>query len=160
MNADLSSGGLAVAGHGSHGSENVCMGYDLKNERGEESRFSSSGWALALNIAERHGWNPQGTLEPAGWDEQEEWGGDYDTMDGQRVSKEDAAGMVKALEKALADVHFAAKTRATFDELQDEMAEAISSYKRIEYSLEEAEEFGGRLRELIAFARGTSFVIE
>jgi len=135
------------------------MGYDLKNDRGEELRFSTSGWTLALEIAERHGWNPQGTLVPADWDEEEEWEGEYSSMDGQRVSKDDAAGMVKALEKALADAHFAAKTRAAFGELQDEMTAANPRYKRIEYSLAEAEEFGGRLRELIGFATGSGFVI-
>jgi len=135
------------------------MGYDLKNERGEELRFSTSGWTLALEIAERHGWNPQGTLAPADWDGEEEWEGEYFSMDGRRVSKEDAAGLVKALEKALGDAHFAAKTRATFGELQDEEAAGHEGYKRIEYSLAEAEEFGGRLRELIGFARGTGFVI-
>jgi hypothetical protein len=136
------------------------MGYDLKNERGEELRISNSGWSLALEIAERHGWNSQGTLAPADQEAGEEWDGEYFSRDGQRVSKEDAAGVVKALEKALAEKQFAARTRATFNELQDEVAAAHPAHKPIEYSLAEAEEFGGRLRELIAFARGTSFVIE
>jgi hypothetical protein len=136
------------------------MGYDLKNDRGAELRFSNSGWPLSLEIGERHGWNPQGTLAPADWDEEEEWEGEYFSTDGQRVSKEDAAGLVKALEKALADPHFAAKTRATFGELQDEEAAGHAGYKATEYSLAEAGEFGERLRELIAFAQGTGFVIE
>lgn len=134
------------------------MGYDLKNEHGEEMRFSAQGWTLALEIAERHGWNPQGTLAPDAW-EGDEWEGDYFTMDGQRVSREDAARLAAALEKALADPHFAAKTRTTFNDLQDESAAGNAKYKRVEYSLQEAGEFGERLRELMGFARGGGFGI-
>ena len=135
------------------------MGYHLKNERGEELEFTVSAWRLALEIAERHGWNPAGTIAPGDWEGEEEWEGDYFTMDGQRVSPEDAARLAVALEKALADPHFAAKTREAFNDLQDEAA-GNAGYKRVEYSLKEAGEFGGRVKELIEFARGTIFVIE
>jgi hypothetical protein len=136
------------------------MGYDLKNDRGEELRFSNSGWSLALEIAERHGWNPQGTLAPADWEEGKEWEGDYDTMDGQRVSAEDAAGLVKALERALADNHFAAKARDTFNELHDQIGGEHPPPGRVEFTLEVAEGFRATLRELIEFTGDCGFRID
>ena len=78
------------------------MGYDLTSESGADLRFSPSGWALLLNVAEAYGWTPQGSLPPEGVDAAE-WVGDYDTNDGARVSREDAKAMADALERALAD---------------------------------------------------------
>jgi hypothetical protein len=135
------------------------MGYDLSNKRGESVRFSAPGWSLALETAERSGWEPAGTLAPAGFESDSAWSGDYFAIQGQRVSTTDAAALVVALERALADGEFAAKTQEAFNELQDGAAKAHPRYKRIVYSLEDALAFADRIRELIAVARGDGFAI-
>jgi hypothetical protein len=135
------------------------MGYDLTNNRGEEFRFSPPGWSLALEVAERAGWKPQGTQRPPDYPAEKEWTGDYFTNDGQRVSPSDATALIQALEPALADPQFAVKTKDAFDFLQGEMAKRYPRFKPIDYSLAEAAEFGQRLRSLIALARDGGFVI-
>ena len=84
------------------------MGYDLMSESGADHRLSNAGWALLLNLAEAYEWKPQGSLPPEDLDAAE-WAGDYDSNDGERVSREDAKAMADALERALADPERTAK---------------------------------------------------
>jgi hypothetical protein len=135
------------------------MGYDLSNSRGETFRFSPPGWSLALEIAERAGWEPQGTLRPVDCPADQEWAGDYFANDGQRVSPSDAIALSAALESALADPEFDAKAKEAFDHLQEEMAKQHPRFKPVSFSLTDAAEFGQRLRALIALARDGGFVI-
>lgn len=136
------------------------MGYDLSNDRGEEFRFSPSGWSLALEIAERAGWKPEGTLPPANRPADHDWSGDYFSNEGQRVSPSDAAALIRALELALSDPAFSTETKATFDDLQAQFLRLYPKYSPIEFTLSDAAEFGQRLRALIALARDGGFVID
>lgn len=136
------------------------MGYDLRNGRGEEFRFSPSGWTLALEIAERAGWKPEGTLPPANHPVDHDWSGDYFSNEGQRVSSSDAAAMIRALESALSNPEFNAQTKATFDYLQAAFLKLYPKFSPIEFTLSDAAEFGQRLRALIALARDGGFIIE
>jgi hypothetical protein len=85
------------------------MGMDLTSESGDYTRFGGFGWAIILELAERYGWQPKGTLPPEEMEEdedepQEPWDpANYGSNDGQRVTAEDAAGIATALETALAD---------------------------------------------------------
>ena len=103
------------------------MGFDLKNRRGLDFRFSVWEWRAALELARDFGWKPEGTLPPIDYDpasygafnvtdvmsgqridfdvaddvSNDKWSGTYSTNDGQIMSDTDAAAMADALEKAL-----------------------------------------------------------
>lgn len=65
-------------------------------------------WLLILEVAEKHGWKPLGTLAPMFLDEDDnlvsceldDWDGNYWTNDYQIVTEEDARGIANALELA------------------------------------------------------------
>ena len=83
------------------------MGFDLTNDNGNYLRFSPSGWALALTLAENYGSQPEGTTLPlADDDEPVEWSGEYATNEGQRVSASDAAALADACERTLEDPQY------------------------------------------------------
>ena len=78
------------------------MTFDLI--RGKRSDgFNNNGCCTLLNAAERHGWEPVGTVPGDDWRDAEEWSGGYFTNDGQRVTKEDALALAIAIEKAVAE---------------------------------------------------------
>ena len=79
------------------------MSFDLHSERGEQFRFSSSGWNYYRNLAGEYGWQPAGTLPPDGLPDSDSWSKTYDSNDGQWVSDEDAEALVRALQAALDD---------------------------------------------------------
>lgn len=105
------------------------MGFDLKNRRGMDLRFSVWEWRAVLELARDFGWNPEGTLPPVDYDPtlcgasnvtdvvtgqridfdvadapSGEWSGTYTTNDAQIVSDSDSAAMADALESALAAI--------------------------------------------------------
>jgi hypothetical protein len=98
------------------------MSFDLTSESGSERSFRPGAWALILNVAEAYGWVPARTLPPEGEDEGE-WSGDYDSNDGQLVTRTDAANIAKALTAALADYQRQERQRAISRELDRVMHE-------------------------------------
>jgi hypothetical protein len=78
------------------------MGFDLTSDSGLERRVSGAGWALLLNVAQTYGWKPSSPVAPEN-EEADPWLGDYDSNDGQRVTKQGAANFASGLELALAD---------------------------------------------------------
>lgn len=92
------------------------VGFDLTSESGAERRVSGAGWALLLNVAESYGWSPLGSQAPDGA-RADEWSGDYDSNDGQRVTREDAASMAEAFAAALTDPERHARQAAISREL-------------------------------------------
>lgn len=85
------------------------MGMDLTSESGDDLRLNNFAWATVLELAQRYGWQPRGTLPPEDWEEAgdepgESWDGDdYGSNEGQLVTAEDAAGIAEALQAALSD---------------------------------------------------------
>ena len=85
------------------------MGLDLVGRGASDQRYWSVnhvGWARILNLAERYGWHPMGTVEPE-WEGEPDappWHGSYSSNDGQRVLAADAANLAAALARALPDL--------------------------------------------------------
>jgi hypothetical protein len=78
------------------------MGYDLISQSGACHQWKSVGWWYLLNLARSAGWEPTGTIAPAGVDA-EEWDGNYFRNDGQMVTAGDAEGLADALARLLED---------------------------------------------------------
>ena len=76
------------------------MAVVLKSKRGKTFETSDEHWSVFLNVAQRYGWQPAGTLPPPAWPRAEVWPGQYGTRDGQRVSDDDARAMALALYEA------------------------------------------------------------
>lgn len=121
------------------------MSYELVNQTTEVCRtFSRQFWAKALELAVLYGWEPKGTLPPAGLDLYElnvEWLGTYGTNDGQIVKREDAFLLAAALEKSLKDIPDANRKTDWNAEFftQDELPEWLSPEEKeiIEDGLQE-----------------------
>ena len=82
------------------GSAPESMAVVLKSKRGKTFETSDEHWSVFLNVAQRYGWQPAGTLPPPAWPRAEVWPGQYGTRDGQRVSDDDARAMALALYEA------------------------------------------------------------
>ena len=72
----------------------------LKSRRGKTFETSAEHWSVFVNVAQRHGWQPAGTLAPPSWPRGEVWSGQYGTQDGQRVGDVDARALAAALYEA------------------------------------------------------------
>ncbi len=132
------------------------MGMDLVSESGAEFRVTGSGWAYYLNLAKEYGWNPEGTERPQGASSSRKWSGHYDSNEGQRVSKRDAAAMALALEAALADPNRAARGAALAERL---IAAVRAATGASSYTMRVDGDDSAYLRSLIEFLRGGSFEI-
>ena len=76
------------------------MGMALGRSNGDYFGVSYSLWSAMLELAERWGWRPAGTVlseegNPA------DWGGSYYSSDGQKCQDEDARGLAEALDRFL-----------------------------------------------------------
>jgi len=138
------------------------MAVSLTNALGEDYRLGNSVWSLVLNLAQRYGWKPLGTLLPAELDESTRLSGDYDTSDGQTVTSTDAAAFSQSLRAATADrnlemavrkviVAIAEAVRAQFG---DDIAALYMS------SMPAADDLRPILEDLCDFCRQGEFVIE
>lgn len=87
------------------------MGYDLQhvgttftslsNESGY-FRWNIWGWPQVLGLAEKYGWEPQGTIiRDEDGDTNHDWDGTYYSNSGQIVNAFDAKNLADALEQAL-----------------------------------------------------------
>lgn len=72
----------------------------LKSNRGKTFETSDEHWSVFLNVAQRFGWQPAGTLPPLAWPQGDVWPGQYATQDGQRVSDDDARALAAVLYEA------------------------------------------------------------
>ncbi|GAB4528705.1 MAG: hypothetical protein OHK0046_47910 [Anaerolineae bacterium] len=79
--------------------------FEFQNVADESIAFNLTVWAWkpVYLLAERYGWKPEGTLEPAVWVGRH-WKGWYMTNDGQIVTDSDAHALADALEMALPDI--------------------------------------------------------
>ena len=79
------------------------MSVALTRTNNDGIKFSNIAWAKILSLAKYCGWVPAGTIDPYWINEPDapDWGGGYNTNDGQRVLPEDALNIAKALERAL-----------------------------------------------------------
>jgi hypothetical protein len=137
------------------------MGFDLTNESGNYLRFSPSGWALALTLAENYGWQPEGTtLAVADEGEPVEWSGEYATNEGQRVSASDAQSLADACERALGDPQYESQASEIFAQINVAVAEEVPGYTPEPVNRADMVKFRERLGELVTFCREGSFVIE
>ena len=76
------------------------MAINLKSQSGKTIKLTTRYWTVVLTLAQTFGWSPAGTLAPIGWSGPGEWGGAYDTNDGQVVSEDDAKGLARHLHGA------------------------------------------------------------
>ncbi len=132
------------------------MGMDLVSESGAEFRATGSGWAYYLNLAEEYGWKPAGTERPRRASIFRKWSGHYDTNEGQRVSKRDAAAMALALEAALSDPDRAARGAALAERLTAAVRAATGGSS---YTMRADGDDSAYLRSLIDFLRRGGFEI-
>jgi hypothetical protein len=139
------------------------MGFDLTNDKGEYLRFSPSGWALALTLAESYAWAPAGTTLPTGTEiDGGDWSGEYATNERQCVSAVDAAALAAALTRALASTDYTSRTASIFKSLTDAVDRTIaaSAPPRAPFGETEIAKFRKQLEDLIAFSQDAGFVIE
>ena len=73
------------------------MAVVLKSKRGKTFETSDEHWSVFLNVAQRYGWQPAGTLPPQAWPRGQVWSGQYGTRDGQRVGDDDARALALVL---------------------------------------------------------------
>ena len=71
------------------------MSYDLYNQNDDYFWANISTWFRLISVARANGWTPIGTIN----DDVEDWGGGYDTNDGQTICQEDAANLANALKR-------------------------------------------------------------
>lgn len=77
------------------------MGYDLISQKSREPfRWTQFFWKRVLQLAEKNGWQPNGTTIPKDWD-RSDWDGNYWYNSGEIVETEDALNLATALTKAL-----------------------------------------------------------
>ncbi|MCA1763002.1 MAG: hypothetical protein LC664_08435, partial [Flavobacteriales bacterium] len=88
-------------------------------EDGEVFQCSNFFWGRTLQLAERNGWEPEGThfIDEQG-EEQSDWDGNYDDQNGQVVSEQDAGNLITALEAGLESIK---KSPADYDWIDDEI---------------------------------------
>jgi hypothetical protein len=138
----------------------MVMGFDLSNDRGSYLRFSPSGWALGLNLAQAYGWTPQGTTHPAAEEAGEEWSGEYATNEGQRVSSADAASLADACESALADPNYVDRASHMLTQVEQAIAGEAAGYQPNPVNRNDMIKFRERIGGLITFCREGAFTIE
>lgn len=128
------------------------MNLDLR--RGD-SCFSVSmfTWVRAYDLAIEGGWEPQGTLPPANYFDEEEWPGVYDCNDGQIIEAEDAYEMADALEDMLSELkERPSESQTEIDQQEDPFALKGSRISAPDYfSIESKRKI---LKSLIGFLRG------
>lgn len=95
------------------------MGYDLIHNKltGKKGnfRFNMRGWRMALELAFKYGWKPEGTITIENmlkddnsdtfeilYPEDKNWNNTYFRNDFQNVSDSDASNLGKALKRAIA----------------------------------------------------------
>jgi len=131
------------------------MGFDLTNDTGSRIRFSPSGWALALTLAEHYGWKPTGTTLARA-----NWSGEYATNEGQRVSESDAHGLAQACQRALSDPDYLPRVCGIKSQIDEAVAREVPDYTPSPVEAKEMVAFRDRLKDLVGFCHGGGFVIE
>jgi len=131
------------------------MGFDLTNDAGHSTRFSPSGWALALTLAEHYGWTPAGTKL-----NRVDWSGEYATNEGQRVTDSDAQSLAQACERALADPDYLARISAIKQQIDSEVARQVPGDTPRAVQKDEMLAFRERPKDLVTLCRGGGFIIE
>jgi hypothetical protein len=88
------------------------VSYRLKNQNDPcvIVRMNNWTWFGLLELAEKYGWNPMGTIHPNGFElagfhagHPDEWRGDYWSADRRLVLLEDALNLADALDEAFLD---------------------------------------------------------
>ncbi len=131
------------------------MSIDLTSLRDDEGwfGFSNTGWTFILNLAEAYGWQPHGTaLEDEG-----DWGGCYDSTDGQAVSDSDALQLAQALEAALQSLNLNKVSKRLGVELKGIILSELELPEEPEFSQGIDEKF---VMHFIIFCRRSGFLIE
>ncbi len=131
------------------------MGFDLRSESGLEFRLTGTAWTVVLHLAETTGWQPRGTQPPAGIDPAE-WGGNYDSNEGQTISKEDAAQLAEALVRASLDPQRGDRLGAVAAKISSAVRRATGG----DYEIEVEQSFWTTVDELIRFCRKGAARIE
>ena len=81
------------------------MAIHLRSKLGKTFQTSAGHWTVYLMVAECFGWKSKGTLPPEGFPRSEQWDGNYDSSDAQRVEDSEAKELAKILHGAAAGPH-------------------------------------------------------
>ena len=138
------------------------MSFDLKSDSGEELTCPASAWDFYCRLADDYGWTRAGTLAPESV-KTGDWGGEYSSNDGQRVTAEDAGAMASALERGRHDPNRGVRQREVIRRLNAEVRRMALEFEGIELPDESDTEpvpDDTDLDELIRFFRKGGFRIE
>ena len=108
-----------------------------------------------LHLAEAHGWQSQGTVPPRGI-APADWGGNYDSNDGQAFSTEDAAAFAAALQRALSNPHREETTQALADRISSMVREASGG----DHQIQIGESYWTAVEELVRLFKKAPVAIE
>lgn len=143
------------------------MGMDLISESGDDLRLNNFAWATVLELAQRYGWEPRGTLPPEDWMEVggeagESWDwDDYGSNEGQLVTAEDAAGIAQALESALSDPGAAAALAEMGAEERRQIEQMLPPEVAASFAgMPSFEEYRPTIEQFAVFCRKGGFRIE
>ena len=129
------------------------MNIILKRTDNEELTISILDWIFYLNFADWYGWEPQGTLPPKDYND-DEWDGRYDSNEGQIVSSGDSKALSAALNKAINDRNYEHRVEDVYLPLQSDLSK--------EFSIDPMGSFDPwqifeETKAFIAFANGNEF---
>ena len=138
------------------------MSIDLTSESGAMLNPSGSVWCFYLRLAEAYGWIPAGSLPPEGMG-LEQWTGAYDSSDGQRVTREDAAAMADALERVLADPAKEATERVVSRRINEDTRSLAKARYGVDLSPADDDNYvasSSDIEALVTFLRAGAFRVE
>ena len=137
------------------------MSFELKsNFDNSEFSFSGTGWSFCLILAEQFGWIPEGTKKPKVYEFFKKWPGNYDTNEGQFVSKSDANKMADSIETALKSESLEEQAKIVASAIEDGVKKALgelpADYK-VQADIDD--DFKSHYKSFIAFCRKGEFSI-
>jgi hypothetical protein len=137
------------------------MGVDLCSESGDYSAFGYIGWSMVLELARQYGWQPQGTEPPEGLANPDDWNGEYESSDGQRVAASDAVALADALVAAVDDPQLHVRVLQMDSEQRQQVQEQVGPELAASFvGVRDFEEYRECLREFSGFCRKGAFRIE
>jgi len=137
------------------------MGMDLKSSADHsEFQFTGTGWSFSLMLAEKFGWQPEGTRKPKEFGFFKKWHGGYDSNEGQIVRPSDASKLAAALERALQSDSLERKAEEVARDLKHAVEQALGGLP-LGYDIDSTidDEFRSHYMAFIEFCRKGGFAI-
>jgi len=136
------------------------MAFELTNQRGALIDCNNMLWRFALRAAEAYGWEPEGSLPPSNWtDNDGQWPGDYDMQLNQIVSASDASAMAWALGVLLKDADYVSQLKQVSRRLNADLSAKYPDPELKTISKDDALKLRSFFEKLREFCAAGSFVI-